>query len=323
MRVNEALTWAKEYLISHEKMPIVDVHRVVETSYSTVYRMNSTERVVYLKVTPESLFYEAKVLKFLNDQQCRHIPKLVASHNQLNCFLTESCGEESLRHLFNGALDLKKLTIGISNYTAIQRAQEKNVQSLLDLGVPDWRLVRLPALYQMLIQQQDLLMGDGLTEKEMEQLQFHYSTCEKLCADLAAFNIPETLNHCDFQFNNMLIDRKTGEINIIDWGESVITHPFFSLNGCLWNLTYFDALKSNDSMYVSLRKQSIISWLNDFEETTLLKAFDIANQLLGVVAALEYQRLYFATSYQLKTVQQEHYGAIAGCLRSFLAAVAV
>lgn len=76
-------------------------------------------------------------------------------------------------------------------------------------------------------------------------------------------------------------------------------------------------------MYCALRSQSIVSWLNDFEETTLLKAFDIANQLLGVVAALEYQRLYFATSHQLKTVQQEHYGSIAGCLRTFLKAIAV
>jgi aminoglycoside phosphotransferase (APT) family kinase protein len=46
-----------------------------------------------------------------------------------------------------------------------------------------------------------------------------------LCADLAAFKIPETLSHCDFQFNNMLFDKKTDEINIIDWGETVITQP--------------------------------------------------------------------------------------------------
>lgn len=321
MEGKRALTWAERYLAS-QKMVIVDSHSIVETSYSIVYIIKTMDSVVYLKVIPASLFYEAKVLKFLHEQRCCHIPKLIAENNDLNCFLTQPCGDESLRHLFDSAVDLKMLSKGISNYTAIQRSQEKNVQSLLKMGAPDWRLEKFPSLYQKLIQQQALLIGDGLTAKEIEQLHYHCSTCEKLCADLASYDIPETINHCDFQYNNMLLDKQTGEINIIDWGETVITHPFFSLNGCLWNLTYFDALTLNDPEYLALKSQSIVPWLDDFEETTLLKAFDIANQLLGIAAALEYQRLYFATFNQAKTVQQQHPGSIAGCLRTFLGSVA-
>ena len=59
----------------------------------------------------------------------------------------------------------------------------------------------------------------------------------------------------------------------------------------------------------------------DFSEQTLLKAFDTAHQLLGVVAALAFHRLYVATAHQSKTLQQEHYGSIAGCLRTFLQSV--
>lgn len=320
MEKNEkALAWAEEYLVSHENMLVVERQCVVETSYSTVYRLKSINSVVYLKVTPELLFYEAEILKFLHEQGCQHIPELIAQNSLLTCFLTRSCGDESLRHLFKHEIDSKKLIMGITNYTAIQRLQEKNIQPLLTMGVPDWRLERFSGFYQKLIQQHELLIGDGLTEKEVEQLHDYYPLCVKLCADLAAYKIPETLNHCDFQYNNMLLDKHTGEINIIDWGETVITHPFFSLNGCLWNLTYFNAFKTSDPEYLALKSQSVVSWLDDFEETTLLKAFDLANQLLGIAAALEYQRLYFATYNQSKTVQQEHYGSIAGCLRSFLA----
>ena len=38
----------------------------------------------------------------------------------------------------------------------------------------------------------------------------------------------------------MLFDSNAGTINIIDWGEVVVSHPFFSLNGCLWNTTHFN-----------------------------------------------------------------------------------
>ncbi len=131
MRGEKALAWAKEYLISHENMQVVDYQCIVETSYSIVYRLNLPNKVLYLKVTPELLFYEAKVLKFLHEQRCHHIPELIAQNSNLNCFLTYSCGDESIRHLFNGVFDSKKLIIGISNYTAIQRSQEKNVESLL------------------------------------------------------------------------------------------------------------------------------------------------------------------------------------------------
>ena len=127
-----------------------------------------------------------------------------------------------------------------------------------------------------------------------------------------------TINVLLRRLNNMLFEKKTGEINIIDWGETVITHPFFSLNGCLWNLTYFNALKQTDPGYALLKSECIVPWLVDYEETTLLTAFDLANQLPGIYAALGYQTMYAATHGQLKTVQEEHPGSIAGCLRSFL-----
>ncbi|MDP3560352.1 MAG: hypothetical protein Q8R79_08415 [Legionellaceae bacterium] len=76
-------------------------------------------------------------------------------------------------------------------------------------------------------------------------------------------------------------------------------------------------LKQTDPGYTTLKSECIVPWSMDYEVVTLLKAFDLANQLLGICAALGYQRIYAATHGQLKTVQHEHPGSIAGCLRSF------
>jgi len=314
----QALQWAVEHLVFCGKSSIVNHQKVVQTSYSVVYKIETTKGIVYLKQTPKELLPEPEMLSFLNKHGCKNIPKLLAENKDLHCFIMHSCGDDSLRHLFKGQIDFNKLTLGILNYTKIQRLLESKVSQLLALGIPDWRLDKFVSLYYQLIQQNKLLMDDGLTEKEIDRLHQLYPTCSNLCEALLECKLPETINHCDFHENNMLLDRKAGVINIIDWGETVIAHPFFSLNGCLWNITHFYGLKQTDLMYSKLQAQCITAWLDLYDEAKLLKVLNIANQLNSVYAALAYERMYIATRDQPRTVQQEHPGSIAGCLRSFL-----
>lgn len=313
-----ALQWAIQYLASYKKIEIVNHEIVAETAYSVVYKIETTQNIIYLKQTPEALFLEPKTLAFLHQQGCKNVPELIAENNELHCFLMSSCGDVSLRHLFNSQVDLKKINQGVFNFTSIQRLLENNVQQLITLGTPDWRLDKLPSLYYQLIQQDNLLIEDGLTVEELDRLHQLYSTCIKLCDALSQYNIPETINHCDFHENNMLLDRKTGDISIIDWGETVISHPFFSLNGCLWNITYFNTIKQADPEYNTIQSQCIEAWKDLHNEEQLLEAFHITNQLNGIFAALGYEQMYIATKEQTITVQHEHPGSIAGCLRSFL-----
>lgn len=315
--MNDVLSWAIKHLellntslIKHEK--------VIDTSYSKVYKLTTNQNIYYLKQTPETLFIEPKTIQHLRKFGCSHIPKFVAENKDLYCFLMESCGDQSLRHLFNGQIQMDMLKAGITNYTNIQRKVEQHTAELLNLGVFDWRIEKFSSLFVNLIQQEELLMSDGLSLEEIKQLNQAIGTCEALCEKLIETSIPETINHCDFHDNNMLIDKKTGKISIIDWGETVISHPFFSLNGCLWNLTYFQNITTQDNTYKEIQKHAIAPWLDSFDEDKLLEALTIANHLNGIFAALGYELMYQATIGLERTVQQEHPGSIAGCLRSFL-----
>jgi hypothetical protein len=318
MHTNEhekALQWAEHVLASK----ITSYQIVVETPWSVVYKIETPQSVVYLKQVPEALFLEPDILTFLHSQGCKNIPEIIAADPELHCFLTKSCGNMSLRELFKRKVNFPLLATGINSYTTIQRQLENKMQFTSALGIPDWRLDKFTSLYSQLISQDKLLLDDGLAEEEIKQLHQLHPTCQQLCDVLSKHDIPETFSHSDFQENNMLLDEQTGSINIIDWGETVIAHPFFSLNGCLWNLTYFNELKSTDSMYRKIQSECIAPWLNLYDEKTLLELLNIANQLLGIYAALEYERLYVATQNNLtRTIQQEKRGSIAGCLRSFL-----
>jgi hypothetical protein len=312
------LDWALQCLKLEKSAIEFECKKITETPYSSVYKIQTLKNLYYLKQTPPALFMESQILNFLTQHGCKNIPTVIATNSDLCCFLMRASGDISLRKYFNGNIDLDMLKQGIANYTTIQRSMEKYTTDLLDLGVPDWRLDKFPTLYYQLIQQEHLLLDDGLSKTEIVQLQQLHSACLRLCDELAQYKIPETIGHCDFHENNMLLDQKTFSINIIDWGETAITHPFFSLQGCLWQFSYFYNAQLSTPKFRELQKQCIASWLNLNFETKLLQALTVAGKLNGIFAALGFARLYVATKNQLRL---EHNCPIAGCLRSFLQAV--
>lgn len=323
MKNNDPATqWAMDYLESYN-YSLLTIQKIAETAYSTVTKINTSQGVFYLKKTPPVLFLEPDTIVLLKAQGCQHIPTVIAKNDHYHCFLTAACGDVTLRTLFlKNNIEMDLLKRGISYYISIQRKVENNTLILLSSGIPDWRLDKLPLLYRALIDETDLLIADGLTKKEMTALNKSYNFCVEQCERLLEYKIPATINHCDFQENNILLLKERGELNIIDWGEVVIGHPFFSLNACLWNLTYFYKIKSNDIQYQELQRFCISAWLSSHEEEDLITAFKITNNLLGVFAALGYRTIYKATEDLSRTVQTEHHGSIAGCLRSFLEQVA-
>lgn len=315
---NAAIQWATDYLRSRH-CKVIALEKAAEPAHSIVTKITTSQGIFYLKQTPPALFREPDTIALLQTHGCQQIPVVIAKNDYYHSFLTAACGDISLRELFsNGGIDMNVLEQGINHYLSIQRIVESDTLTLLNFGIPDWRLDQFPLLYRELIQETDCLVTDGLTRQEIASLHHAYDWCVEQCERLSSYHIPETINHCDFQENNMLLSKATGEVSIIDWGETVISHPFFSLNTCLWNLTYFHNLKQTDRQYRLLQQLCVSPWLDKHEERDLITAFNISNQLLGVFAALGYQFMYEATANQTKKVQEEHPGSIAGCLRSFL-----
>lgn len=96
--------------------------------------------------------------------------------------------------------------------------------------MPDWRLDKLPKLYQQLIAQDKLLMNDGITKDELKMLEKLDLPLFSLCSQLSSYNIPETLSHCNFHDKNILVNIDTHKTTTIDLGEVAISHPFFSFH---------------------------------------------------------------------------------------------
>ena len=64
-----------------------------------------------------------------------------------------------------------------------------------------------------------------------------------LCKKLDDDAIPSCIVQSDFHDNNIVIDEVSKKLTFIDLGEVVISHPFFSLVGCLEQAVRHHALK--------------------------------------------------------------------------------
>lgn len=104
------------------------------------------------------------------------------------------------------------------------------IGQMLAISVLDRRLETLPAQFEHLVSDEpSMLVGqtESLTVDEYRRLKASVSAFARLCEDLAAFGIPPTLHHDDFHDGNLFV--QNGCVCFSDWGESAVTHPFFTL----------------------------------------------------------------------------------------------
>jgi len=102
------------------------------------------------------------------------------------------------------------------SYAELQQGEAAHADEHVAAGVPDLRLAALPARYAQLL--------DELGDERLRRFEPRFA---ELCVELAARGVPETIQHDDLhQFNVYVRD---GRPRILDWGDSSVGHPYFSL----------------------------------------------------------------------------------------------
>ena len=137
-------------------------------------------------------------------------------------------GGRTLRAAGAGTVDAWESML--RDYARLQLELVARVEGMLDLGVPDARLDRLPGLVgDLLVDDASLLLGhpDGLTSAVRDRVLADQGRYAESCARLADFGIPATLQHDDLHDANVFVG--DGRHRFFDWGDAVVSHPFISL----------------------------------------------------------------------------------------------
>ncbi len=71
-----------------------------------------------------------------------------------------------------------------------------------------------------------------------------------LCDQLAAFGVPETIQHDDLHMANVYVE--AGRFRVVDWGDTSISHPVASLVETFRVLEEFNGLSSDDPWFARL-----------------------------------------------------------------------
>lgn len=258
-------------------------------AWSTVMRVPSSEGMLFFKATADEIIHEIALTEKLAAWLPDCMPDLVASDPTRGWMLMRDGGDQ-LRASIRPTKDVTPWGPVITKYAEAQIGLAQHVDEILALGIPDHRLAALRALYSQLLTDYEILMIDkdkGLTSADFEKLQTMKPRFEQLCADLAAFGIPESIDHGDFHDGNVLV--KDGRITFFDWGDASVTHPFVSLRTFFVSmeiaLDLDDWAPPTPEMLV-LRDSYLARWERFTSKEQLLRAYHISRPVASIVKAL-------------------------------------
>jgi hypothetical protein len=285
--------------------------------WSTVLRVPTDAGTLFFKATAEETVYESALTEKLAGWYPECMPELVAVDAGRGWMLMRDSGEP-LRASIRPTRDITAWNPVIRRYAEVQTGLAKHVQEILALGIPDHRLAALPALYARLLRDEESLRVDqekGLTSAEWEQLKSLGPRFEQICSELAAFGIPESLNHGDFHDGNVLLH--VGRITFFDWGDASVTHPFVSLRTLFVSIEI--ALDLDDYSFTpemaALLERYLEPWQNFASKEVLLAAYRLSKPVASIVKALSWHKTISPLTGSLRA---EYAHIVPAVLREFL-----
>ncbi|NTG90865.1 aminoglycoside phosphotransferase family protein [Agrobacterium rhizogenes] len=310
--MDTVIIWAEAWLRAHNYRVFNGPELVGAVPWSKIYRFATSRGNIYLKWSAPAYAREAALMAHLAERFPTAILPVLAWNEAIDAFLMPD-GGVPLRGKLKESYDQQLVGIILGQYARIQSVISSDVDVLLALGIDDWRVAVFPNLYDELVYDEGLLGREGLEAAEIKQLQRSGGDVRRLCRALAEFKVPETLEHCDFHDNNVLVAAEGFLID--DWGDAVITHPFFSLVGFLDSAVRNHGMDVGSPVYTALKNAYFEAWLDLESVERQEHVLEITRVLRPIEFAFNFRRVARMTTAQ----EFEPYrGYIGEALRRFL-----
>ena len=197
----------------------------VEQSYvapwSTAMRVPVQDGDLWFKANMPAHACEAAVVDILGRRRPACVAELLALDRDRGWMLMADAGV-LLVDVLTRERDLRRWLDVLPQYAQLQLAAFADIDELLSVGVPDRRLDKLPTHYEHLLGE-----TPGLTAEELAQLDRLRPRVREMCEELAAYGIPETIQHNDLHDRQVFV--RDDDYRFLDWAEACISHPFFTM----------------------------------------------------------------------------------------------
>ena len=309
--------WIHSQAQSHGILIAGEIEQPHMYAWSTVLHIPTDQGKLFFKATAPETIYEAALTQSLSRWFPDCMPEFVAVDAGRGWMLMRDGGEQ-LRLSVRPVKDIAPWKPVIARYAEVQIGLADHVTELLSLRLPDHRLSVLPRLFTELLADEESLMIDqeqGLTSAEWQEVKDKAARFEQTCAELAAYGIPESLNHGDFHDGNVLV--KDGRITFFDWGDASVTHPFTSLRTFFVSIEI--SLDLEDYSFTPEMAELLDVYLEPFQKFVskeeLLRAFQVSKPVASIVKALAWHQ---GITRMIASLRQEYAWIMPELMREFL-----
>jgi hypothetical protein len=264
--IEDAASWVRAALPEAGQLEIVQ-----EEPWASVYRAPVEDSVVWFKACAPHLAFEVPLTAALSSRWPATVTEVIASDDDRRWLLMRDAGA-SLETLGNPP---ERWLEVLPAYAELQIGETAHTEEHLAWGVPDLRPERLPALAGELS-----AVDLPLEAAERATLRSLMPRFRQMCEELDGLGIAPSIQHDDLHVTNVYLKDR---LRVLDWGDSVVSHPFFSLFVTFRFLAERNGFAAGDPWYDRLRDAYLEPWGGDQRRT-----FELALRASGIAHAVEW-----------------------------------
>jgi len=156
------------------------------------------------------------------------VTQVIASDAPRRLLLMEDAGER-LRALLEPYADITPWNGILPRYAELQMTVAPHADELVALGAPDRRAKALAAAFEQIVSTDELLTIAGshsATPEDLQTLRGLVGQVRAMCEELDG-TVPDSIQHDDLHDGQIFI--RGDVVRFLDWGDSNVSHPFFTL----------------------------------------------------------------------------------------------
>ena len=307
------ISWAYEELARRGKRVTGAPEIVHDKPWAQVARIPTDDGATFVKTVMPALGHEIAVTALLARVAPDRTTPLIAHDVEQRFLLMEDAGERlrariDREHLRNWRGILPR-------YAEIQLKAAPHADALVAAGCPDMRVGALPAAFEEVIADDELLEIAGRESSTVEQL----AALRVLVPRVREWNerladtVPETIQHDDLHDGQVFI--RDGQARILDWGDANVSHPFYSLVVFERGIAYRFELEPGAPAILRLRDE----YLEPFTRVATRARIDAALRLTPVLGRLV-RALTWTRQMRALPPEQREQDAVEGWFALFIEA---
>jgi hypothetical protein len=284
------LTWGEQHLSEIGRTEPLAITLVKRRAWSTVWKLEGPSGRFYLKHAAPGFDVEAPLLGVLSNWRPASIVELIALDSKRGWILTHDAGRMLHDVMFDdpesGRDHLRSILLA---YAQLQvDCQQPGAPPLVPL-LEDRSPAAMSRSFAAIVADDEILTAGGATTDDLAHRSRWLEKAGGLCRELAALNLPLTLEHGDLHTSNIMIS-VDGRPRIADWGDACWATPLHGLVMCMDDIAGRHKIAHDDSWFGQLIEDHIDTWRRAGSKCDFYRALHITRTLVPVSGLLQWSR---------------------------------